>query len=39
MSLRKWKESAEKRRLVEQYYKEKKAINDYKFKRGVSSEF
>ena len=31
---------AEKRRLVEQYYKEKdKAIKDYKFSRGVSSDF
>ena len=40
MSLQKWKELAEKRRLVEQYYKEKdKAIKDYKFKRGVSSDF
>ena len=40
MSLQKWKELAEKRRLVEQYYKEKdKAINDYKFRRGVSSDF
>ena len=38
MSLQKWKELAEKRRLVEQYYKEKdKAIKDYKFRRGVSS--
>ena len=36
----KWKELAEKRRLVEQYYKEKdKAIKDYKFRRGVSSDF
>ena len=40
MSLQKWKELAEKRRLVEQYYKEKdKAIKDYKFRRGVSSDF
>ena len=40
MSLQKWKELAEKRRFVEQYYKEKdKAIKDYKFKRGVSSDF
>ena len=40
MSTQKWKELAEKRRLVEQYYKEKdKAIKDYKFKRGVSSDF
>ena len=39
MSLQKWKELAEKRRLVEQYYKEKdKAIKDYKFRRGVSSD-
>ena len=40
MSSQKWKEFAEKRRLVEQYYKEKdKAIKDYKFRRGVSSDF
>ena len=40
MSLQKWKELAEKRRLVEQYYKEKdKAIKDYKFRRGVSFDF
>ena len=40
MSLQKWKELAEKRRLVEQYYKEKvKAIKDYKFRRGVISDF
>ena len=40
MSSQKWKELAEKRRLVEQYYKEKdKAIRDYKFRRGVSSDF
>ena len=40
MSLQKWKELAEKRRLVEQYYKEKeKAFKDYKFRRGVSSDF
>ena len=40
MSLQKWKELAEKRRLVEQYYKEKdKAIKDYKSRRGVSSDF
>ena len=40
MSLQKWKELAEKRRLVEQYYKEKdKVIKDYKFRRGVSSDF
>ena len=33
MSLQKWKELAEKRRLAEQYYKEKyKAIKDYKFR-------
>ena len=39
MSSQKWKELAEKRRLVEQYYKEKdKAINDYKFRKGVSSD-
>ena len=39
MSSQKWKELAEKRRLVEQYYKEKdKAINDYEFRRGVSSD-
>ena len=40
MPFKKWKELAEKRRLVEQYYKEKdKAIKDYKFRRGVSSDF
>ena len=40
MSLQKWKKIAEKRRLVEQYYKVKdKAIKDYKFRRGVSSDF
>ena len=40
MSSQKWKELAEKRRLVEQYYKEKdKAIKDYEFRRGVSYEF
>ena len=40
MSSQKWKELAEKRRLVEQYYKENdKAIKDYKFRRGVSSDF
>ena len=40
MSLQKWKELAEKRRLVEKYYKQKdKAIKDYKFRRGVSSDF
>ena len=40
MPLKKWKELAEKRRLLEQYYKEKdKAIKDYKFRRGVSSDF
>ena len=40
MSLQKWKELAEKRRLVEQYYKEKdKAIKDYKFRRDASSDF
>ena len=40
MALQKWKELAEKRRLLEQYYKEKdKAIKDYKFRRGVSSDF
>ena len=40
MALQKWKELAEKRRLVEQYYKEKdKAIKDYKFRRGVNSDF
>ena len=39
MSLQKWKELVEKRRLVEQYYKEKdKAIKDYKFRRGISSD-
>ena len=35
MSSQKWKELAGKRRLVEQYYKDK----DYKFRRGVSSDF
>ena len=40
MSLQKWKELAEKRRLIVQYYKEKdKATKDYKFRRGVSSDF
>ena len=40
MSLQKWKELAEKRRLVEQYYKAKdKAIKDYIFRRGISSDF
>ena len=40
MSLQKWKELAEKRRFVEQYYSEKdNAIKDYKFWRGVSSDF
>ena len=42
MSLQKWKELAEKRRLVEQYYKDRekdKAIKDYKFRRGVRSDF
>ena len=40
MSLQKWKELAEKRRLVKQYYKEKdNAIKDYKFRRGVTSDF
>ena len=40
MSLQKWKELADKRKLVEQYYKGKdKAIKDYKFRRGVSSDF
>ena len=40
MSSQKWKELAEKRRLVQQYYKEKdKAIKDYKFRSGVSSDF
>ena len=40
MSSQKWKELVEKRRLVKQYYKEKdKAIKDYKFMRGVSSDF
>ena len=39
MSLQKWKDLADKRRLVEQYYKEKdNAIKDYKFRRGVSSD-
>ena len=38
MSLQKWKELADKRRLVEQYYKDK-AIKDYTFRRGVSSDF
>ena len=40
MSLQKWKTLAKKRRLVEQYYKEReKAIKDNKFRRGVSSDF
>ena len=40
MSSQQWKELADKRRLVEQYYEEKdKAIKDYKFRRGVSSDF
>ena len=40
MSLQKWKELAEKRILAEQHYKEKdKAIKDYKFRRGVTSDF
>ena len=40
MSLQKWKKLAGKKRLVDQYYKEKdKAIKDYKFRRGVSSYF
>ena len=40
MSSQQWKELADKRRLVEKYYKEKdKAIKDYKFRRGVSSDF
>ena len=40
MSLQKWKELAEKKRLVEQYYKEKgNGIKDYKFRRGVSCDF
>ena len=40
MSSQQWKELADKRRLVEQHYKEKdKAIKDYKFRRGVSSDF
>ena len=40
MSSPKCKELAEKRRLVEKYYKKKdKAIKDYKFRRGVSSDF
>ena len=40
MSLQQWKELADKRRLVEQHYIEKdKAIKDYKFRRGVSSDF
>ena len=40
MLLKLLKELAEKRSLVEQYYKEKeKAIKDYKFTRGVSSKF
>ena len=40
MSLQKWKELEEKRRLVEQYYKEKdKAIKYYKLRRGVISDF
>ena len=38
--LQKRKELAEKRGLVEQYYKEKdKSIKDNKFRRGVSSDF
>ena len=40
INYKKWKELAEKRRLVEQYYKEKdKAIKDYKFRRDVNSDF
>ena len=40
MALQRWKELAEKRRLVEQYYKEKdKAIKDYKFRRCVNSDY
>ena len=40
MSLQRWKELAVERRLVEQYYKQKyKGIKDYKFRRGVSSDF
>ena len=40
MSSQKLKELAEKRRLVEQHYKEKdKAIKVNKFRRGVSSDF
>ena len=39
MTLQKWKESEDKRKLVEQYYKEiDKAIKDYKFRRGVNSK-
>ena len=34
------KKIAEKRRFVEQYFKEKdKAIKNYKFRRGVNSDF
>ena len=40
MSSQKLKEFAEKRRIVEQFYKEKdKAIKVNKFRRGVSSDF
>ena len=40
MSSQQFKELADKRRLVEQYYKKKdKVIKDYKFRRGVSSDF
>ena len=40
MSSQKWKELAEKRRIVEQCYKENdKAIKDYKFRKGVSTDF
>ena len=40
MSSQKWKELAEKRCLIKQYYKEKyKAIKDNKFRSGVSSDF
>ena len=40
MSLQNLKELAEKRRSVEQYYKEKdKTIQDYEFRRSVSSDF
>ena len=40
MALQKWKELAYKRKLVEQYHKEKdKATKDYKFSRGLSSDF